>query len=136
MGVKDRLLLFLKHIKMGQGKFEDQVGLSKGFVTNIGKGINSVSLNKISKQYPELNTNWLLTGEGDMHNNDTGKPKPGDVMNPGIALTLAILDDYISWKAKETGGDYKVLKAAVFEKANTILRNFDGLPFGGQFGDQ
>lgn len=66
MNVKDRLLRFLKHIDLSQGKFEDKVGLSRGFVNNMGKGINSGSLNKISEVYPELNTTWLTTGEGDM----------------------------------------------------------------------
>ena len=34
----------------------------------LGDGISSKSLNKISKAFPELNTLWLTTGEGNMIN--------------------------------------------------------------------
>ena len=66
MEVKDRLILFLEHLKIGQKKFEENVGLSNGFVNNIGVSITSKSINKISSKYPQLNTDWLLTGQGEM----------------------------------------------------------------------
>lgn len=66
MSVKERLLEFLKTKGIGQSKFEKQVGLSNGFVSNIGDSIRSTSLNKIKVHFPDINTSWLLTGEGDM----------------------------------------------------------------------
>ncbi len=68
MGIKERLVTFLEHLKIGQKKFEVAAGLSNGFVNNIGNGISTVSTNKIRSAYPELNIDWLLTGEGDMFN--------------------------------------------------------------------
>jgi len=64
--IKSRLLLFLKEIGKGQTKFEEEVGLSRGAITNIKDGLSSKSINKISEKYPEFNTSWLLTGEGNM----------------------------------------------------------------------
>lgn len=68
MGIKERLVTFLEHLKIGQKKFEVAAGLSNGFVNNIGNGISTISTNKIRSAYPELNIDWLLTGEGDMFN--------------------------------------------------------------------
>jgi transcriptional regulator with XRE-family HTH domain len=64
--MKERLIEFLAYLKMGQTKFEEKVGLSRGFVNNIGENITSKSLKKIIEVHPELNVNWLKTGEGEM----------------------------------------------------------------------
>lgn len=68
MTTKDRLITFLAYINISQGKFEKGVGLSTGFVNNVGDSIRKSSLDKISSVYPELNTAWLLTGVGNMIN--------------------------------------------------------------------
>ncbi len=64
--MKKRLILFLKHIGISQFKFEQKVGLSRGMVNKIGDNITASSLAKITAVYPELNINWLKTGEGQM----------------------------------------------------------------------
>ena len=64
--VKERLIKFLKHENIGQVKFADTIGVSSGFVANIRKSIQPDKIKKIAKCYPNLNTGWLLTGEGDM----------------------------------------------------------------------
>lgn len=70
MPIKERVVKFLEHLKIGQKKFEIATGLANGFVSSIGEGISTKSVNKIAKTYPELNTNWLLTGEGQMLKGD------------------------------------------------------------------
>lgn len=64
--MKERLLLFLNYLDIGQTKFEEKVGLSRGVINKIKNGIHPNSLKKIKEKYPELNTTWLLTGEGEM----------------------------------------------------------------------
>jgi len=64
--MKERLIEFLKYLGVGQNKFAESVGLSRGYVNNIGDNITMRSVNKIVQVYPELNKNWLLTGEGEM----------------------------------------------------------------------
>lgn len=71
MNTKGRLILFLAYLKMGQDKFEKSVGLSRGFVNNVGDTIRKSSLEKISSVYPQLNTAWLLTGVGEMLINES-----------------------------------------------------------------
>lgn len=68
--VKQRLIQFIKYKGIGQGKFEKAVGLSNGFVNNIRVSITPEKLQKIAPYYPELNKSWLLTGEGEMLNNE------------------------------------------------------------------
>lgn len=111
MNVKDRLLLFLKHINLSQGKFEDSVGLSRGFVNNIGKGINSGSLNKISEQYPVLNTNWLTTGEGEM------------LLQQGQAYDLGIAIKKIEATADVTLAAVAEILARLTDKTVTSVRD-------------
>jgi phage repressor protein C with HTH and peptisase S24 domain len=76
--MKERLIEFLAHLSMGQTKFEEKVGLSRGFVNNIGDSIREKNLRKIATIYPDLNINWLKTGEGNMLNENTpmkGRPE-------------------------------------------------------------
>lgn len=136
MSVKDRLLAFLNYLEIGQTKFEDIAGLSRGQISKMSNGISTTSLNKISIAYPELDTNWLQTGEGQMLKSDYGKIEAGDESNWALALELAILDDYLDWKSKETGTNYKALKVEVFGKARTILRNLDVLSLKSQIEGQ
>ena len=76
--LKIRLAEFLAYLGVGQAKFAESVGLSRGFANNIGDSIRKDNLNKIISIYPELNTNWLITGEGKML-----KQQVGDVSNNG-----------------------------------------------------
>lgn len=64
--VKSRLGEFLKYKGIGQAKFAESVGLSRGFANNVGDSIRAENLAKITAIYPELNTTWLLTGDGSM----------------------------------------------------------------------
>lgn len=66
MTTKDRLLDFLSYKKIGQTKFEEICGLSRGLVNNIRGSISSKTMQKIENVFPELNLTWLLTGEGEM----------------------------------------------------------------------
>lgn len=70
--VIDRLILFqqsLKDIIGGQNKFEIHVGLSTGYISNMSKnsgGVSSDVMLKLREKFPNLNLNWLITGEGSM----------------------------------------------------------------------
>lgn len=57
--VKQRLIQFIKFKNMGQQKFETICGLSNGYVNNITRGIGAEKLADISRQFPELNTDWV-----------------------------------------------------------------------------
>ncbi|WP_294554004.1 S24 family peptidase [uncultured Bacteroides sp.] len=66
MGIKERFDAFIKYKSLSRRKFQDAIGVSNSYIQNISKGISREVLNRISIQYPELDTNWLLTGVGEM----------------------------------------------------------------------
>lgn len=51
---------------MTQKAFEERCNMSNGYVANIRKGIGSDKLLNIAQEFPELNREWLLYGEGEM----------------------------------------------------------------------
>ena len=83
--MKDRLIIFLEYLGIGQNKFSQNVGLSAGYVNNLGENISSRSLNKILNVYPQLNEKWLLTGKGEMIKPiNTQKAKGNNSINSNI----------------------------------------------------
>lgn len=74
MNLKSRLIQFIEYKGFTIQSFEGRVGLSNGAVSKMGDGTRRSTLDKISTAFPELNTAWLLTGEGEMLNKES-KPK-------------------------------------------------------------
>ncbi len=66
MNTKERLIIFLKYLNLGQNAFERKVGLSNGYIANTKSSIGNDMLAKIKASYPELNLTWLITGEEGM----------------------------------------------------------------------
>lgn len=66
MTVKQRLVHFIKMMHLTQKAFEDRCGMSNGYVANIRKSIGNDKLLNIVQQFPQLNREWLLYGEGEM----------------------------------------------------------------------
>lgn len=67
LSVKERIKLFLQHLKIGQNNFEAKVGWSNGYINNT-KNISADKLNQVVNEYPQLNIEWLITGKGEMIN--------------------------------------------------------------------
>lgn len=66
MDLKSRLIEFIEYKGLSVQSFEIQCNLSNGAVSKMGNNTRRSTIDKISKSYPDLNTNWLLTGEGNM----------------------------------------------------------------------
>ncbi len=64
--VKERLVAYLKSQKISQKAFEQQIGVSNGYVNNIRVSIQPDKIQRIAKCHPNLNIGWLLSGEGSM----------------------------------------------------------------------
>jgi len=64
--IKERLIAYIRYLGIGQGKFEANCGLANGYVNNIRKSITPEKLQQIALCNPDLNTGWLMTGEGEM----------------------------------------------------------------------
>ncbi len=92
-GLKERLLYFISSIGLEKSVFERNVGLSNGFVDKTTNNTRSKSLETISNVYPELNIDWLKTGEGEMlqpkgsRNNITGN---GNTAIAGVGHNVSV----------------------------------------------
>ncbi|MBQ8969238.1 MAG: hypothetical protein IJ064_05860 [Bacteroidaceae bacterium] len=64
--VKSRLVEFLKYKGLDKSVFERMCGLANGFVDKTNSRMRKTSLNSISTTFPELNTEWLMSGKGEM----------------------------------------------------------------------
>lgn len=64
--IKERLIEFIKTLGISVRQFEISAGLSNGQINNIGDSLRKSTLEKISKSFPLLNINWLVSGVGKM----------------------------------------------------------------------
>lgn len=68
MSVKERLKSFVSYKEMSVRRFCIKIGVSESFVSSMRVSISPDKLSIISEKFPDLNTAWLLTGEGEMLN--------------------------------------------------------------------
>ena len=66
MGIKERLVEYLKIKNIKKVHFEKSINVSNGYVNNIVKNIPYEKLSIIKELYPDLNIDWLQFGEGEM----------------------------------------------------------------------
>lgn len=81
MTVKERLVDYIKFKGISVNRFEKTCGLSTGYVGNMRVSIQPDKLTNIAHNYPDLNTGWLMTGEGNMIK---GSVQTGDITNSTI----------------------------------------------------
>ncbi len=85
MDLKSRLIAFIESEGLTVQSFEAKCSLSNGAVSKMGNNTRRSTLDKISKIYPRLNINWLLTGDGNMLCNNEGNS-----MQPQISYTIGV----------------------------------------------
>lgn len=139
--IKDRLILFIGSLNIGQGKFEKECGFSNGYINNISKNIGADKLQKILSRYPLLNQNWLLTGEGEMLRggstvvannsgitavNNTGRITDND-LSADISNTTKALDALASSQKMHEKTQEQLSKLQEqFDRLLDIFQNFVG----------
>lgn len=64
--VKERLTEYLKFKGITKSAFGREVGVSSAYVNSITRTINPDIIKRIRLSYPDLNTDWVLLGEGQM----------------------------------------------------------------------
>lgn len=66
MTVKERLTKFIQYKQLNNSQFCRSIGVSSAFVSSMVQSIQPDKIERIALNYPDLNTGWLLTGEGEM----------------------------------------------------------------------
>lgn len=69
MAVRERVVQFIANQNISTREFERRCNLSNGYIKGIKHSILPDKLRNITLQFPNLNTVWLLTGEGEMLKN-------------------------------------------------------------------
>lgn len=128
--IRERLKYILQEKGISEGEFEEQAGLSRGYVSNVGDSIREASKEKISKVLPELNINWLITGEGSTLN-DNKKETAG--LNMTNETAIDTLSDYETWLLPQTahGGSLTNIPAdgVLLQNCEKIVSPIKGVDF-------
>ncbi len=64
--VKQRLLDYLRYKNISQREFTDSLGVSNAYIGAMRRSISDDKIRLIRSQFPDLNTDWLLYGDGNM----------------------------------------------------------------------
>jgi len=66
MNIKSRVSEYCERKNIALSKFEKLSGLSNGYFNNIKKRPSDEKIENIRRVFPDLNIEWLMTGEGEM----------------------------------------------------------------------
>lgn len=70
MDIKDRIIQFIEYKNISANAFEKSIGVSKSYIRNT-KSVSAEVVSSIIRIYSELNSEWLLMGNGSMLKSDT-----------------------------------------------------------------
>lgn len=84
MTVKERIMNFIGQSGLSVNRFERSVGLSVGYLRQLRKEPSREKIEMIISAFPNLNRSWLLTGEGEMLNEEA-VPEVAQSMEPAKA---------------------------------------------------
>ena len=71
--IKDRFKLIMNREKLTAGAFAESIGASQATISHILSGRNRPSVElvlRVHQRYTDINLEWLLTGKGQMSNED------------------------------------------------------------------
>lgn len=102
MEVKERIKLFIEFKGITIKKFEEQCGLSNGYIAAMRKSFGDDKLSNVLKVFPELNREWLLYGEDDMLRGAVKQVGNGNNNQQGenISYTSSAPSDFLTLHAK------------------------------------
>jgi transcriptional regulator with XRE-family HTH domain len=69
----DRILEIIKYLHLSPSDFAEEIGVQRSSISHLISGRNKASLEfvqKILSRYREINTDWLLNGNGQMLNRE------------------------------------------------------------------
>lgn len=76
--MRERILEFIASENITAAEFADRIGVQRSSVSHVLNGRNNPGfafIQKILETFPEVNSRWLLTGEGQMRENADDKKK-------------------------------------------------------------
>ena len=118
---KKRLVEFARaRFDMGQNAFEDYCGINRGTINSIKvQGPTASIVSKISHKCPELNLNWLFSGDGQMLNGKERYSIPSGKTLPLIPVEAFAGPGLPSYDDERIEDDYTVTD---FRQSDFLVR--------------
>lgn len=79
--LQDRLKEFLDYLNIPMQTFERKSGIGQGLGSRLSNKSYATTFKRIGNAYPQLNIDWLKTGEGEMLN-----PQPQEHYEVGVGI--------------------------------------------------
>lgn len=127
--VKERLIKFLEVKKISKSEFGRRIGVSPAFITSMRQSMQPDKVKRIALEFPELNTAWLLTGEGEMLTGSSEKQRAAEVadaVNIPADVWDVIKAQAFSLKLKDEQMGRLITQ---IEEANSALRSAVSVSF-------
>lgn len=128
--MNERILKFIEYLGISVSEFERNCNLSNGAVSKMGDNTRRSTVNKIYNVYPQLNTDWLLTGKGSMLNDSKAELEQPNTTNKTEIDTLS---DYETWllPQKAHGGSFTNIPAdsVLFQNCEKIVSPIKSVDF-------
>ena len=77
--VKERLTSYLAFKRINKSEFGRIIGVSTSFIASMRKSLQPDKVASIAQNFPDLNIQWLLTGEGNMLNAGSNSIGDGNI---------------------------------------------------------
>lgn len=121
--LKDRILAIIDFYGLSANKFSEEIGMSRAFVKNMNDEISTKPLRNILLKYPEINIEWLISGEGEMLLENANKEfKLTETIPPNILIDyLKEKDKIIGNLREEIGGLKRDLESASLRKGRDYV---------------
>lgn len=74
--MNNRIAALLKYLSISSSSFAENIGVQRSSISHVLSGRNKPSLEfiqKVAANYPEINIDWLITGNGDIEKSSTIK---------------------------------------------------------------
>lgn len=113
--VKERIEEFLKREKISKTEFGRRIGVSASYIASIRKSIAQEKIVSIAENWPHLNIEWLLTGEGEMlKTQSTNTVVTGDVSGNGNQIVAGnnnvLSDKEVTYTAEPKAEDAEIIE--------------------------
>ncbi|MAO71099.1 MAG: transcriptional regulator [Flavobacteriales bacterium] len=89
----DRIKIWIESKSLKSSSFADKIGVNRATISHILSGRNKPSidfLHKMISSFPDLNLNWIVSGEGFMYISDEGKES---IQSKKIKKVVVFYDD-------------------------------------------
>jgi transcriptional regulator with XRE-family HTH domain len=116
-----RIKKMLQVKKMSPSSFADRIGVPRSTISHILSGRNNPSLELVQKildSFPDVRTEWLVRGEGNMINNSNSLFPDEDNQDPGIN-EISPLPEAVPFQKKISSDEFD--NPGIFAEKNEIL---------------